>query len=356
MPRETLGYIRLVWNCPNCQSKNPGNFRFCRGCGAAQPKDVQFIQEEGQQLVQDAAEIAQAKQGPNIHCGYCGARNPASAKECSTCGADIASGTKRVSGSVTGAFSNAPAADIRCPSCGTTNPASALTCKTCGAALSARYVSAPAPTALPRKINPWLIGGIIGAVLIACIFLVVMLTRTTGTIGTVTGSQWERKIAILALQPVQRENWKSEVPVGAKVGTCQQRLYGESDQPQANSKKVCGTPYSVDKGNGYAEVVQDCNYEVYQDYCSYMVDDWTVVDTAIQSGSDSNPIWPQISLTQSQKQGNRQETYIIVFSSDGGQKTFQTNDSSLFAQARTGSRWTLNVNSFGSVVSIEPAE
>ena len=30
MPRESIGFVRMVWYCPNCQSKNPGNFRFCR--------------------------------------------------------------------------------------------------------------------------------------------------------------------------------------------------------------------------------------------------------------------------------------------------------------------------------------
>lgn len=357
MPRETLGYVRMVWICPNCQNKNPGNFRFCRGCGASQPADVRFVQETGQGLVQDANEIEQAAQGPDVHCGYCGARNPATAKECQSCGADMATGTKRESGTVVGVFQPGAAAEVPCPNCGTLNLDTDLTCKGCGAALTAKPVQPPAaqaPASPAHKINPWVIAGILVVLLAACIAATMMLTRTSGTTGTVDRLQWERSIAILALQPVERQDWKNEIPSGAEVGTCEQRIYGESEQPEANAEKVCGTPYSVDKGNGYAEVVQDCKYEIYRDYCSYTVQDWAVVDTAVERGFDNVPAWPQVNLAEGQRQGNQRETFAIVFSTGDGEKTYQTSDESLFAAARPGTKWTLQVNSFGSIVSIEP--
>ena len=79
MPRESLGFVRMVWYCPNCQSKNPGNFRFCRGCGAAQPPEVEFKKDDQDVLITDVSEIEQAKLGADVHCGYCGARNLAGA-------------------------------------------------------------------------------------------------------------------------------------------------------------------------------------------------------------------------------------------------------------------------------------
>lgn len=356
MPRESLGFVRMVWVCPNCQNKNPGNFRFCRGCGAPQPPDVQFQADDQDVLLTDAKEIEQAKQGADIHCGYCGARNPAGAKDCVSCGADLATGTPRASGAV-GAFRPGAAAEVPCPNCGTLNPANATNCKSCGAPLALRpAVAAPAAV---RAFPKWLIFAI-GGCLLLTIFLIVMLTRTTASTGTVAQANWERQIEILALQPVERQDWKLEIPRDAKLGTCEERLYTTSDQPEANSKKVCGTPYKIDRGNGYSEVVQDCQYEIYRDYCSYTVMDWGLVNTAVERGGDtgkgpaSAPFWPQVSLAQGQREGDRQEIYRITFMTGNGERVFTTRDPSLYDAARPGTRWKLTVNSFGEIVKIEP--
>jgi ribosomal protein L40E len=88
MSQEVLGYVKMEWVCPKCNSRNPGPQKTCIGCGAPQPPDVQFQQAEQQQLITDQAEIAQAQAGPDIHCPFCGTRNPAGAKTCSQCGGD----------------------------------------------------------------------------------------------------------------------------------------------------------------------------------------------------------------------------------------------------------------------------
>lgn len=352
MPRESLGFVRMVWYCPNCQSKNPGNFRFCRGCGAAMPVDIQFQKDDKDELITDAKEIERAKLGADIHCGYCGARNPADAKNCVACSADMATGKRREQGTVTGALQTAPVADVACPNCATPNPANSLTCKACGAPLQGKTApKAPAAKSMPRWL-PFLLAGL----LIACLLLVFMLTRTTGAGGTVSQINWERSIDVLALAPVERQDWKPEIPADAELGSCEERLYRTSDQPEARSQKVCGTPYTVDKGNGYSEVVQDCQYEVYEDYCSYTVMDWTVVSTHVASGVDNNPVWPQESITSEQKYGDQHENYQITFETDDGEKIFTTSNEELFIAARPGTRWNLEINTFGSIVNISPAE
>ncbi|NJN94563.1 MAG: zinc ribbon domain-containing protein [Anaerolineales bacterium] len=93
MTRKTLGYVKLIWNCPNCGSRNPGPQKTCSNCGTPQPDNVKFEQLPQSELVTDAAEIAQAKAGPDVHCYYCGSRNAASAKVCSQCGADLTQAT-----------------------------------------------------------------------------------------------------------------------------------------------------------------------------------------------------------------------------------------------------------------------
>lgn len=354
MPRESLGFVRMVWYCPNCQSKNPGNFRFCRGCGAAQPPDVQFQKDDQDVLITDAKEIEQAKLGADVHCGYCGARNPANAKVCQACGADLATGTPRASGAVAGALQTGPVPTTLCPACGTPNPATALTCSKCGTSLKAAPTQVKPAISQPSTLPKWLPIAIIGLVVV-CILLAVLLTRTTDLVGTVSSVAWQRSIPILEIRAVEQEGWKNEIPQDAVIGVCQERKAGISDQPTTRSEKVCGTPYTVDRGNGYSEVVQDCHYEVYEDFCSYTVQQWVTVDSITTSGTDLNPYWPEMNLTTAQRSGEGSEQYTITFSTDNGTLDFETTDASLYASAVPSSRWTLKVNSMGNIVAIEPA-
>jgi len=356
MAKETVGFVRLIWTCPNCGSKNPGPYKFCSGCGAAQPADVKFEEAAQEELVKDAKEIEAAKAGADIHCGFCGARNPAGAKTCAACGADLTeAGVARASGEMLGALHTEPVPQVTCPACGTLNPATELRCAKCGYALNAPPPAAPAAQpAAPAKGGWCLVVGLALTALVI-IFVLFSLFRTKDTVGTVRATQWQRRIAIEALTDVKREDFRKDIPNGAVIGTCTQKLYTVQDSPAENSKKVCGTPYKVDKGNGYAEVVQDCQYEVYADYCDYTVKDWGEVNVLVARGSDDLPAWPDISLQSGQREGQRDEQYQVVFDVDGQNYTYTTSDPDLFTQVSVGSRWTLTINGLGSVVSIEPA-
>jgi hypothetical protein len=118
--------------------------------------------------------------------------------------------------------------------------------------------------------------------------------------------------------------------------------------------EVCGTPYTVDSGQGYAEVVQDCEYQVYDQVCTYTVEEWTQVDTITLSGIDFSPVWPETALQPDQRIGQeRKESFEIVFRSGEVTYNYTTSDFNLFQQAQVGSEWTLNVNSFGNLISID---
>ena len=146
MPKETLGYVKLEWTCPKCNNRNPGPEKTCLSCGAPQPQDVQFVQAEQQELSQDEVLKKTAEAGADIHCAFCGTRNPAGASICSQCGADLKTGTRREAGRVVGAFKAGPAKQITCPSCGTMNPETALKCTQCGAQLQLKPAAAVATT------------------------------------------------------------------------------------------------------------------------------------------------------------------------------------------------------------------
>ncbi len=89
MAKKSLGYAKLQWTCPNCKTINPGPEKLCLSCGSPQPENVEFEDSMSRELIKDENEIKSAKAGPDIHCPFCGTRNPSTQKICSRCGADL---------------------------------------------------------------------------------------------------------------------------------------------------------------------------------------------------------------------------------------------------------------------------
>ncbi len=353
MPKETLGYVRLEWTCPSCGARNPGPQKTCGGCGAPQPQNVQFQQAPDEKLLTDQGEIARAAAGPDVHCPYCGTRNPAGAKACSQCGGDLTGGTARASGAVLGAHRSGPAAPVPCPACGTPNPASALKCSQCGATLTRPEAPPPPPPATPRRRLP--LGLILGGIALAVICLLVGFCslRTEEATGVVRSVAWTRTIAIEGLRAVEHEGWQDEVPADATMRGCTRKIHHTQQDYAPNSEKVCGTPYTVDKGSGYGEVVQDCEYQVYANWCEYSTMEWQRVGEARAEGTGYSPYWPQLQLADGQRPGPQDEAYVVTFEGDGKSYSYRTNDPSEIGRYQVGSRWALKVRG-PTVVSLEP--
>jgi len=149
MVKKTLGYVELEWTCPRCETVNPGTQKTCSNCGAAMSDKEQFELPDQQQLMTEEAALAKAGKGPDVHCPYCGTRNPAGAQACSQCGGDLKDAQKREAGQVMGALSTEAKPDIPCPSCGTPNPVGSPRCKNCGGSLVAAPAAPAAPAVLP---------------------------------------------------------------------------------------------------------------------------------------------------------------------------------------------------------------
>lgn len=360
MTQKSLGYVELEWNCPKCGTPNPGGQRTCTNCGAPQPEGVEFQPARRQELLTDQSKIEQARKGADIHCPYCGTRNPADATICSQCGGDLKGGEKRISGRVVGAY-QAPSGveqQVTCPNCGALNPETNKTCVRCGAGLvSAAPQTPPAATAPRQPINrTWLYVGVAlaGLLVIACLAIFLLnLSRRDSLTGTVAEVHWMRSIPILALIEVKREAFIDEIPADAQVGQCQPRYHHTQDTPVEGAEEVCGTPYTRETGSGYAEVVQDCQYEVYLDYCEYTAQEWQAIDQAVLQGDDLNPSWPQVQLSQGQEQGEPQETYTVIFQTEQGQIRYAPPDEASFRRFSPGSEWMLTLNGFGDIISIE---
>jgi hypothetical protein len=322
---------------------------------------VAFEQTEGQQASQDDELKKIAETGPDIHCSFCGTRNPASAAVCSQCGADLKQGVRREAGKVVGAYKSGPAKQVACPNCGTMNPETTLRCTACGASMARQ----PQPPAAPQAAKPaarpnWVMFAIIGVIAICVLagafFLISRLTAREEFTGVVQDVAWQTSVAIQELGPVQRQDWQDEIPQDAQVGVCQDQVRSIQDFEPAGEKynKVCGTPYTVDTGSGVGKVVQDCQFEVLEPYCEYTVQEWRVVNQAVETGNNYSPVFAQPQLSSNQRRGEQNVTYLVIFQTDQGRYEYAVDSLEEFQQFQPNSRWVLILNGFNQIVGLEP--
>ena len=354
MTQKELGYVELEWTCPTCNTRNPGTARKCTQCGAAQPAEVKFEQAPEEKIITDEARIAEAKAGPDIYCAYCGTRNPSTAQVCKQCGAALAEGKARAAGELLGGLKTEPAPPIKCPSCGTENPALAHTCAKCGAPLVKAAPPPPPATAKRGCLSPAILIGIGAVILLAVIAFIVMGSRSKAVVGQVSDVYWKRAVAIEALQPVTRENWRDQIPANAELGSCRQEVRRTQSNPAAGVREVCGTPYVKDQGNGFGKSVQDCQYQILDDMCQYKALAWVAAPALLREGHDLNPGWPAANLGQNLREAGRSETYNVTFDADGHAYHYAPRGESEFSGFRPASRWQLTVNGFGSVTGVSP--
>jgi hypothetical protein len=200
------------------------------------------------------------------------------------------------------------------------------------------------------------IGAVILIGLALCVVLIMALLPSEELTGTVQSAHWERAVQIEALRDVTRETWQDEVPADARLGACTEKYHHTQPEPAPRATEVCGTAYTVDTGTGHGEVVQDCEYRVYDDWCEYVVKDWLVVDTLMLSGNDLAPSWPEIPVAADQRAGGRSESFQVVFVTEDRTFTHELSDADRFRQYEIGSRWVLHTNKLGGITSIEPAQ
>ncbi len=366
MVKKTVGYVDLEWTCPRCGNRNLGVNKKCSSCGAAQPQDVQFdVGAPSTAMIEDEAKIEQAKAGPDIHCPYCGARNVAGAQRCKVCGGALEGGQARQVGQVLGALPTGTAEPVKCIACGAANAASATRCESCGAVLPRPSAPPPAPPkpAQPASRLPLGLIAVVGIVLVVACIAIALLSgggdrggSTQLVTGQVSDTYWKRAILVQALLPVQRQGWEREIPSSATVGNCQERLYRTLDEPVAGSVEVCGTPYVQDTGTGVGEVVQDCQYQVFENYCTYTVPGWQAIAPIVLEGQGLSPAWPGQRLSDQQRESGRQEEYVVTFQTENGPVRFSVPSLQQFQQFTQGSRWNLEIDSRGRVVDVEAAE
>lgn len=347
--RRTIGFVENEWTCPNCGGRNKGSVKTCENCGAPQPENVKFELPPEQKLVEDEAAVSAAKAGADIHCGFCGTRNPAAAETCSQCGGNLKEGRARQAGQVMQAPPPQPKV-VKCNNCGTENPGSNSTCMQCGAALPKTQVVPPvAPQPLGGTVKPaaakkpnWLlIGGILAFLAICCIAVIAMLIPSRSVEATVTNVYWQTVVPVQEIQAVRYNDRRGNPPSDAYDESC-----------RTESREVCEQK-TVDRGNGYSEVVEECHTETDQ-YCSYTVDEWTTIQTYPLEGNDLRPVYASPNISSDQRLGDKTDEFTVTFSTDDGPETYSPGSLSEFQQFTIGSTWTLKMNALGGVVGVEP--
>lgn len=345
--KESKGFVQLEWVCPNCEGRNPGPVKTCQSCGAPQPENVQFQRAANEKIITDEKSVAAAKTGADIHCGFCGTRNPGTATTCSQCGGDLKEGKARQAGQVLKAAPT-PLKDVTCTNCGSENPGSEHVCAKCGSPLqratppvqaAAPPMSAAVNNAPQKKTNWLLFGGIGAAFVVCCVAVVLMFMIPSKTVqGTVTNVYWQTSVPVQEIQAVNHTN-ESSAPSDAYNVSCRDE-----------SQEVCEEK-SIDKGNGYAEIVKECHTDT-TTYCDYTVDEWKTIQTYTLEGNDLSPVYDSPGLSSSQRAGSSSEAFTVYFNTDTGELTYEPGSLTDFQQFSIGSVWTIKLNALGGVMSV----
>lgn len=359
MTKKKLGYIELEWICPSCGGRNPGTRKSCQTCGTVMPEDIDFELPAHQELDTSAETAARVATGADFHCPYCGARNRGDATTCVQCGGDVSEGARRAKGKVLGAYQTGPGPDVVCPHCGQSAPATAARCPHCGGTLERQEPQAEPEKPIaetPRKRKTlWRIGILLGVAVV--VWGTFQLARgRSKSVALVRGVSWTYTVEIEELMPVTREGWRDQVPVGARLGPCTSKVRRTESDPIPGATEVCGTPYVEDTGTGKGQVVQDCVYQVPDDWCEYTVQEWQAAGRKVTTGQGFDPSWPTFALASDQREGERSENYKVIFLVNDREHVYSLDHLEEFRQFQPGSEWTLKTNVLGGVTSLQRAD
>ena len=346
--RESKGFVELEWVCPNCDSRNKGSKKTCANCGAPQPDNIKFQRAADEKIITDEKSVNAAKAGADIHCGFCGTRNPATATTCSQCGGDLKEGMARQAGQELQAAATQKI--ITCTNCGTENPGSERVCAKCGSPLPRTEVPVVSPSAQvqamqagapKKKVNGWIFAAIGILSLICCVTFVFLFAIPSKSVkGTVADLQWQTSVPVQEVRAVSYSNERGSAPSGAYDVSC-----------HTQDQEVCEEK-TVDQGNGFAKVEKECHTDSTQ-FCDYTLDEWKTIQTYTLDGNDNSPMYKNPNITSSQRTGSPTQTLTVTFSIPSGQKIYSPGSVSEFQQFQIGSTWTLKMNALGGVMSVE---
>jgi hypothetical protein len=353
------------WDCQYCGTTGIlGRHQACSKCGRSRPAGTKFYLAEDEEVA-DQKLVEKAAIGPDWVCEFCSSSNPADVSVCQSCHAprEATSPEQQAKEYELGQAPTAGDMSLDEPQ---PRPTAAETKKKAGA------------KGLPAA----LIG--VAAFLFLCICLVGAFFIFGGrdTSATVSGFQWERTVAVEAFGTVIEEDWS--IPEGGREldRSREIRSYDQvldhyetrerqvSEQVQVGERTyVCG---QRDLGNGFFEDIQ-CSEPVYETQYStetyqepiyrqepvydtkytYEIDKWSVSRTARATGSDHSPTWPDTNLSSDEREGERTESYTVIFTDENGEDHTLELSFEEWRGYEAGQNVTLKFNALGDLSEVD---
>lgn len=320
MGNLVMGY----WDCPVCGSKEiRGDVVNCPSCGRARG-DVKFylktvregeIREENQRSDIEYLTEEQAKyvsKNPDWYCSFCNSLNSDNAQTCNTCGASRADSESNYFDQLKKRQEKEAAEQAAQP-----------------------QVSSAAPK---RSRSPLAVAAVILLVIVG-LFMWMNGRKTVGDLR-VTALNWSRAITIEENRLFSESDW--ELPAGAEETDSRRELHHfdsvldhyESREVQRSRSVIdhYETYYTYeDNGNGtftevshqrpvytteyYTETVQEPVYVQVPRYATkyyYNIRRWTPSREVTSSGEDHNTAWPEFTLAENEREGERREEYLFT--------------------------------------------
>jgi hypothetical protein len=322
-----MGY----WDCPVCGTKEiRGDVVNCPSCGRARG-DVQFYvkdYQEGQNLREEELgryeqlddEKAQTfSKNPDWYCSFCNSLNSDNAETCGNCGASRADSEANY-------FEMLKKKQER---------------------EAAEAVAQPQPARPQTKRRSPLV--IFAVILIAIVALFVWMngSKTAGDLK-VTALNWVRNINVEENRMYSDSGWS--LPAGAEQTDARNEIhhydqvfdhYESVEVPHTRQVYDHDEYTLVDNGNGtfsqvahpvyrtetYYETEQQPVYVPvprYQTKYYYNYWQWTPSRDVTASGDDHSPAWPEVTLGENEREGQRTERYTFTVEHQKEKKTAET--------------------------------
>ena len=307
------------WDCKQCGNKgNLGPKTRCEKCGAPRPENVQFYLTDDAQIVNQSAQINEAKGGADWVCSFCSAHNKAWITNCQSCGNDrnISDGDESLK-EKTHYFNQKP----------------------------------------PKQNSGFKLGKGLKRFLIAFfsfMVLFIILAQFTSDIELkVTGFKWNRTYEIEEYKRVIEEDW--ELPANAEKLDAFRAIHHHDQVPDGTETKTRTVQKQVgteqvkvgqkDLGNGYFEDVYEEKpiYEdveetytetkyrqvpVYKTKYKYAVFRWKEAGVLKASDTKKPAYWPQderLNDKQKCRIKKQSENYYLIFDFDDKNITEKVN-------------------------------
>ena len=316
MSKLVMGY----WDCPFCGAKGVrGDVVNCPSCGRARG-DVQFYmkdydegetREENERADIEYLSEEQAKyvsKNPDWYCSFCNSLNSDNAQFCGNCGASREDSESNY-------FQMLEKKKAR---------------EAAEAAAQAGNKAPQKPSRKPLVIILALLLVIVG------VFVFMNGNKTAGDL-TITALNWVRNINVEENRMFSESGW--ELPTGAEQTNAKKEIHHydqvldhyENVQVQRSRQVVdhYETYYTYsDNGNGtfsevpherpvytteyYTETVKQPVYRQVPRYATkyyYNIWRWTPSRDVTTSGNDHDTAWPEVTLTENEREGKRSEVY-----------------------------------------------